>query len=185
MIRINLLPFRAARKKENVRRQVSVYFLSTFLIMLLIGYAWLSMTRDLSALTKERKEKENKLKSYQDTLKKIKEIEARINEIKNKQKVITGLEKNKTGPVRLLDDLASAVPEGRLFLKSFRESKGKMSLIGTAKDNDTVALFMDNLKSKESIAAVSLDSAKRSEIKTEEDVITVTDFTINCDIKSN
>ena len=27
MIRINLLPFRAARKKENIRRQVSIFFL--------------------------------------------------------------------------------------------------------------------------------------------------------------
>jgi type IV pilus assembly protein PilN len=25
MIRINLLPFRAARKRENIRRQISVY----------------------------------------------------------------------------------------------------------------------------------------------------------------
>ena len=31
MIRINLLPFRAARKKENVRRQVSIFFLSLIL----------------------------------------------------------------------------------------------------------------------------------------------------------
>jgi type IV pilus assembly protein PilN len=185
MIRINLLPFRAARKKENVRRQVSLYFLSTFLLMLLVGYSWLSMSRNLSALEKEKIAKQNKLKSYQDTLKKIKEIEARINAIKSKQKVIGNLEKNKTGPVRLLDDLASAVPEGRLFLKSFKEKKGEMTLDGTAKDNDTVAYFMDNLKSKESISSVSLVSAKRSQIKNEENVITVTDFSIKCGITSN
>jgi type IV pilus assembly protein PilN len=33
MIRINLLPFRAARKKENIRRQVSVFLLSLILVL--------------------------------------------------------------------------------------------------------------------------------------------------------
>ena len=32
MIRINLLPFRAARRRENVRRQTSIFFLSVVLV---------------------------------------------------------------------------------------------------------------------------------------------------------
>ena len=36
MIRINLLPFRAARKKENVRRQVSIFLLSFALIIIVV-----------------------------------------------------------------------------------------------------------------------------------------------------
>jgi type IV pilus assembly protein PilN len=39
MIRINLLPFRAARKKENIRRQVSIFILSLILVLLgLFGF---------------------------------------------------------------------------------------------------------------------------------------------------
>ena len=185
MIRINLLPFRAARKKENVRRQISIYFLSVSFASLLVIYSWITMGQKLSSLKKERAAKEKRLESYQDTLKKIKSLEARINEIRGKLKVIDSLEKNKTGPVRLLDDLANAVPEGKLFLKSISEKDGKMTLNGTAKDNDTVAFFMDNLKSKERITSVYLVSAKRNQIKSEEDVIVVTDFQINCDIKTN
>ena len=41
MIRINLLPFRAARKKENIRRQVSIFLLSlAFLLIILFYYNW-------------------------------------------------------------------------------------------------------------------------------------------------
>ena len=41
MIRINLLPFRAARKKENIRRQVSIFVLSlAFLLIILFYYNW-------------------------------------------------------------------------------------------------------------------------------------------------
>ena len=38
MIRINLLPFRAARKKENVRRQISIFLLSFALIIIAVVY---------------------------------------------------------------------------------------------------------------------------------------------------
>jgi type IV pilus assembly protein PilN len=185
MIRINLLPFRAARKKENVRRQLSIYFLSVIFSVLLLGYIWLTKSQELRSLKKERIVKEKKLQTYKDTLKKIAVLEARNKEIKRKLKVIDNLNKSKTGPVRLLDDLASSVPEGRLFLKSLKESKGKMTLRGSAEDNDTVALFMDRLKEKKRIISVDLVSAKRSEIKTGEDKISVTDFTLNCQITSH
>lgn len=182
MIRINLLPFRAARKKENVRRQVSIYLLSVIFALLLVGYVWISKSQELKSMEKESIAKQKKLQTYKDTLKKIAALEARIKEIKRKLKVIEDLEKSKTGPVRLLDDLASSVPEGRLFLKSLKENEGKMTLSGSAQDNDTVALFMDKLKAKKRIKSVDLVSAKRSEIKTEDTSISVTDFTLNCEI---
>ena len=39
MIRINLLPFRAARKKENVRRQISLFLLSLAFLLVVSGSA--------------------------------------------------------------------------------------------------------------------------------------------------
>ena len=36
MIRINLLPFRSARKKENIRRQLSIFLLSLILAVVAI-----------------------------------------------------------------------------------------------------------------------------------------------------
>ena len=36
MIRINLLPFRSARKKENIRRQLSIFVLSLILTVVAI-----------------------------------------------------------------------------------------------------------------------------------------------------
>ncbi|MEZ4550229.1 MAG: hypothetical protein R2874_07060 [Desulfobacterales bacterium] len=36
MIRINLLPYRAARSKENIRRQISVFLLSFILLLVVL-----------------------------------------------------------------------------------------------------------------------------------------------------
>ncbi|HAR33905.1 MAG TPA: pilus assembly protein PilN, partial [Desulfobacter sp.] len=53
MIRINLLPFRLARKKENIRRQVSVFFLSLIFIFLALGWALSMLNNKISLIQNE------------------------------------------------------------------------------------------------------------------------------------
>ena len=160
MIRINLLPFRAARKKENIRRQLMVYGLSVVLLFLVMGWTFIHLTSTLSDLKKEKDDIEVKLKSYELTIKKIAELEKKIKEIRAKLEVIRELERNKTGPVHLLDEIAMAVPREKLWLSSMKETRGSLTLTGTAMDNETIALFMTNLEKSEYISGVDLQSAK-------------------------
>jgi type IV pilus assembly protein PilN len=178
MIRINLLPFRAARKKENIRRQLMVYGLSVVLLFSIMGYTLFHLTSTLSGLKEEEKRIQDELKSYEQTIKRIAELEKKIKEIRAKLAVIKELEKNKTGPVHLLDELAMAVPKEKLWLSSMKESRGTLTLTGTAMDNETVALFMTNLEKSEYISGVELQSAKLREIK--EYKLNVSDFVLDC-----
>ena len=160
MIRINLLPFRAARKKENIRRQLMVYGLSVLLLFCIMGYTFFYLTSTLSGLKEDQKRIEDELKTYEKTIKSIAELEKKVKEIRAKLEVIRELEKNKTGPVHLLDEIAMAVPKEKLWLSSMKENKGNLTLTGTAMDNETVALFMTNLEKSEYISTVDLQSAK-------------------------
>jgi type IV pilus assembly protein PilN len=178
MIRINLLPFRAARKKENIRKQLSIYILSIVCLALLMGYLFLDLNRRISALETERTAKKKELATYAATTKRIKEIKEKITEITAKLDVIKDLEKKKTGPVLLLDELAMAVPKEKLWLASLNESKGMLTLKGTAMDNDTVALFMTNLEKADHVVAVDLDSTKLKAMPKYK--LNVTDFILKC-----
>jgi type IV pilus assembly protein PilN len=42
LIRINLLPIRAFRRKESIRKQVSIYFLSIIFLAAILGFAYVS-----------------------------------------------------------------------------------------------------------------------------------------------
>jgi len=178
MIRINLLPFRAAKRRENIRRQITVYALVIVFTLSIIGYYFIQLSSKVSSL----KEKENKinvdLATYKKELDEIKQLESKIKEIKVKLDVIKKLEEGKAGPVLLLDELAMAVPKYKLWLKSFNESKGSLSLSGTAMDNETVALFMDNLKKSEHITSVDLESATIRDLPQYK--IKVSDFVLKC-----
>ena len=182
MIRINLLPFRAARKKENIRRQISIYVLSIVCLFLLMGFFFLNLNRKVTDLKNDKIAKKKELATYAETTKKINELKKKIAEIRAKLDVIKDLESKKTGPVLLLDELSVAVPKEKLWLTSLDERKGILTLKGTAMDNDTVALFMTNLEKSEHILSVDLQSTKLKTLKQHK--LSVIDFDLTCKIYS-
>ena len=101
-----------------------------------------------------------------------------IADVELKLDTIQELEKGKTGPVKLLDDIATSVPREKLWLVSLKEGKGTLTLTGTAMDNETVADFMNRLESTESMKSVKLVKTKQKEIKTLK--INLKDFSLNC-----
>ena len=64
MIKINLLPFRAARKRENVRRQVSIYLLCMLFLFCVMGYLHVSLGGRLDRLKTREESLQKELKSY-------------------------------------------------------------------------------------------------------------------------
>ena len=178
MIRINLLPFRAARKRENVRRQIGIYIAAVLIVLAATLIYSQRLFSDLSKKVEEKNKINAELGKYQKTLAAIKQLEAQIKEINTKLGVIKTLEEGKSVPVLLLGELADAVPKDKLWLTSLSESGGTLRLSGTAMDNATVALFMNNLKSKEHITSVELQSAKIRDISQYR--LKVSDFSLTC-----
>ncbi len=178
MIRINLLPFRAARKKENIRRQISVFALSVVCLALLMGFVFLNLSRTVAALEADMSSKKKELATYAETTKKIEVLKKKIAEVRAKLNVIKELENKKTGPVLLLDELSMAVPKEKLWLTALDEKKGILTLKGTAMDNDTVALFMTSLENAKHIVSVDLQTAKLKNLKKYK--LHVVDFVLTC-----
>jgi type IV pilus assembly protein PilN len=178
MIRVNLLPFRAARIKENIRRQVTISALLTILLILVLSSWSINIDRDLKSKRKDRDGKKKELATYRDTTVKIKALEKTKAEIDVKLEKINELKKVKTGPVRLLDDIATSIPKDKLWLTTLKEDKGMLVLEGTAMDNETVADFMNRLKNTQSVTAVELVRTRQKEIK--ELNLDLKDFALNC-----
>ncbi len=184
MIRVNLLPYRAARIKENIRRQVTIYILSTLFLILFFGIfpynpiSYVALNKEVKSLRQKRDDRKKELASYRDTTVKIKALEKTKAEIDVKLGKINELKRVKTGPVRLLDDIATSVPKDKLWLTALKENKGILVLEGTAMDNETVADFMNRLKDTRSVRAVELVRTKQKEIK--ELNLNLKDFALTC-----
>jgi type IV pilus assembly protein PilN len=178
MIRINLLPFRAARKKENIRRQVSIFGLTVLFMFTLMGYFFWDLSSTLSSLKAAQLQKEKELAAFAETNKKLADLKKKTAEMRGKLEVIRELERKKSGPVNLLEEIALSVPKDKLWLRSLNEKSGALVLEGTAMDNETVALFMTNLEKSPHISSVDLKSTKLKTLPAYK--LDVSDFVINC-----
>ena len=177
MIKINLLPFRAAQRRENVRRQLVIYVASVVLCALVCFLWYQNLSKELEKQKHEETRINNDLLKYKKTLAEIKNLEKRIKEVTQKLDAIKELEKGKTGPVLLLDEIAMAVPVNKLWLTALNESRGSLSLSGTAMDNETVALFMNNLEAAEHIETVDLIGTT---LRNAQNGLKVSDFQLKC-----
>jgi len=177
MIKVNLFPFRAARIKENIRRQVTIYVLSVIFLILASSYFYLDLNNKVNTLREEQDVKQKELDSFKDTNRKIAALKKTIAAVEVKLKTIKRLEKGKTGPVKLLDDIAMSVPEDKLWLTTLKEQKGTLVLNGTAMDNETVADFMDRLQNTQSINSVQLVRTRQKKIPGFD--LSLKDFSLN------
>ncbi|MFP3999415.1 MAG: PilN domain-containing protein [Desulfobacterales bacterium] len=176
MIRINLLPFRAARTKENIRRQVSVFLLSMILLILILfgGYRYLGNKAD--ALEDRLAGIKKDIKRYEEKAAQVEELRKKLKELNKKIEIVNNLKTNRDKPPLLLAEITQQVVPERMQLKSMSYSGNGLDLEGIAMDNETIAVFMKRLERSDKIKNVSLSSARQT---TEHDV-ELKSFEIKC-----
>ena len=176
MIRINLLPFRKARKKENVRQQVSIFILVVIFLTLGMSYLVLTLNRKIEDFDNRIKISTKQLSELTVLTNEIDDIKKKLDTIKKKIAVIKNLEQNRKSSVILLDTMTSMVIPGRMWFASLSATSDSVVINGLALDNKTVADFMIKLEGSKLFSSVSLKTIKQQAIK---DVV-LKNFEISC-----
>lgn len=146
MIRINLLPFRAARKKENIRRQVSVFFLCLVLVLIVLVWVHIYLGSKQKSLKTNVADTKKELALYKKKNAEIRELRKKLQDLEKRQNVIQDLEKMRFEPVHILDELTGKIVSERMWLTRLNITGSQMDVDGIALDNKTVADFIDNLE---------------------------------------
>lgn len=166
MIRINLLPFRAARKKENIRRQVSIFFLFFgFVLATLLYFNFIYLDGKRTKLKTAVDQTQKDVKKYKKITKEIQSIKKKLAVLKKKTGVIKELEKNRFEPVNLLDIMTKKVIAKRMWFTRFQTKKNQVNITGIALDNKTVADFMTRLEGTGLFVSVKLSKIQKKVIK--------------------
>jgi type IV pilus assembly protein PilN len=165
MIRINLLPFRTERKKENVRRQVSLFLLSLVLVLLVLFYYNFNLNSKIGKLNKRIETTNNELTKYNEINKEIARIKKNLEVLQKKMAVIAQLESDRYAPVILMDTMTQVLVAKRMWLTSLSVSNTNVKIDGIALDEKTVADFMVQLQNSGLFNNVVLKSVKRKEVE--------------------
>ena len=165
MIRINLLPFRAARKKENIRRQISVFFLSFFLMLAVLIYYNIHLGGQIKDLKTDVDATKNEVAKFQKITKQIDEIKKKLAILEKKTEVIRKLETNRFEPVEMLDNMSGKTIANRMWFTSFDDRPQNVRIDGIALDNKTVADFMTRLEGTGLFGSVRLQTIQKHVVK--------------------
>ncbi len=176
MIRINLLPFRAARKKENIRRQVSIFMLSLAFMLIIFFYYNSRLGNKVDSLNANIKHTKTELAKYNKINDEIAQIKKKLSNLKKKVAVMKTLEANRFEPTRLLDVMTQVVVPKRMWFTSLESKGDKVKINGTALDNKTVADFMVRLEDCGLFKEVDLKTLKRIKGQVKD----LKSFTISC-----
>lgn len=156
MIRINLLPFRLARKKENIRRQVSVFLLSVILVVLMMVWYSISMDQEIVRVQEKTTVVQAQINLYKEKADRVTVIKEKLRILNEKLNIVASLQVRKNEQQILLEELADRIVKERMWLESLQADANQVLLKGMAFDNPTIADFMRNLEASPLFSGVDL-----------------------------
>jgi len=178
MIRINLLPVRAAKKKESARQQISIFFLAIAGVSVICLGVYFVTVAKINAANEEISKSEQEIKRLKEKIGEIDNIKKFQAEVKKKLDILNQLRRDKAGPATRLAKLSDAVPE-KLWLTKYTEKEGSVSLGGIADNEDLIAALMRNLQASGEFNNVELVVSEQSELSG----MKVKKFDITCSLR--
>lgn len=181
MIRINLLPFRVARKKENIRRQVSIFFLSIALISVFLFWYTLGIDRKIAKTREETRQVKEQIALYKERADRVTEIKRKLKILDDKLKIVASLKEKRNEQLVLLEEVSDKLVLERMWLESLKADATQVIIKGIAFDNPTIADFMRNLETSILFTGIDL---KLSKVQKFTDDISLKSFELVCSKKS-
>lgn len=120
MIRINLLPYKDAKRKEGIRQiviQLILFFVGLVIAVVLLEVNFIN---ERGEVQKEIRETQREIDKLREVIAKVKKYEKDKQALEKKLEIMSQLQKNRYGPVRFLDDLSQGTPE-KLWIESFEQ----------------------------------------------------------------
>ena len=175
MIRINLLPVRAAQKKEQLRSQLVILAAGLVLTVVACAALYGSLSVKISTQRRELAAKRHQIRQLQKTIGEVTHFKKLKAELRSKLDVLAKLKAGKAGPVHLLDDLNKILPD-KVWLTGFQDKGGRISVHGIGLNQQVVAQFMNNLEASPYYQNVELQLVQQAT----QDKVKVQKFNISC-----
>lgn len=162
MIKVNLL---SATKKKKKQKPLPVFLIYTILLTVAVGAIFLYIAYHFSSAVsaKEAKVKENEktIAALKEKIKAVEDFEKLNKTFLQRKDIIEELGRNKTLPVKILDEISAVLPPG-VWLTSADVKGGDVSLSCFAFTNTDVVNYVNNLKNSKLFTDVYLQESVQS-----------------------
>jgi type IV pilus assembly protein PilN len=147
MIRINLLPLRAKKRKVTVRHFFLAYLATIAVTVALIGGIWIYQETRTHSLNGQLAQIKAEVEKYAKFEPLLQEVIRKKQLIEKKLEIIKDLQRDRDTVARLLALISAEIPAEKIWLEKLVQSGNAMNLDGVAVSNEAIAEFMRNLES--------------------------------------
>ncbi|MDD2308943.1 MAG: PilN domain-containing protein [Desulfuromonadaceae bacterium] len=163
MIKINLLPARASKKKETAIQQLIIAGIVVVVIAVIVTSLYMVKRVQISAAKDDITSANNKINELKTKIGKLEELKTLKGQVKKKLDVLSQLRKNKTGPAQRLASLSDLTPD-QLWLTNYAESSQDVKISGIAATEELIAQFMRALEASNDFMSVMLLVSEQTEM---------------------
>lgn len=159
MIRVNLLPHRALKRKALQRQ----FFVVAAMVAVIGAGIWFLVHTLLADRIENQigrnKFLEEKIVELDKQIEEIKKLREQTAQLLARKKVVESLQANRAEAVHLLDELVRQLPDG-VYLRAVKQTGQKVNINGYAQSNARVSTLMRNLESSPWLEQASLIEIK-------------------------
>ncbi|MEA1970944.1 MAG: PilN domain-containing protein [Thermodesulfobacteriota bacterium] len=164
MIKINLLPYHEEKKRAGTKRQVLIGLVSFGGLLLLVVLFHVHMVMSVARLETEVQSARVKLDTLTKVAGDLEKFKSDKEMLEKKIGIIKDLERDRSYPVHIMDELASRIYPQREWLTSIAKKDNNLRVEGVAVNNPAIAQFMKRLEDSPYIRTVDLISSKQTTV---------------------
>jgi len=145
MIRINLLPHRAEKRKAQQIQFIAFSVISVILGAVIVGFVHVTIMAQIGYQEGRNAYLNKEIVILDKQIDEIKKLREQTKSLLARKTVVENLQSTRADVVHLLDQMLRILPDG-VYLKSLKQTGNKIALIGYAQSNARVSTFMRSIQ---------------------------------------
>lgn len=141
MIRINLLPHRAEKRRARQIQFAALSVISLVLGALLVGFVHVAITTQTSYQERRNEYLKQETAILDKQIDEIKKLREQTQSLLVRKDAVEKLQSDRSDVVHLLDQMLRILPDG-VYLKTLKQTGNKINLIGYAQSNARISTLM-------------------------------------------
>lgn len=141
MIRVNLLPHRAEKRRARQIQFIALCVISVVLAGLLVGFVEVAISTQISYQERRNAYLKQETEVLDKQIAEIKKLREQTQALLARKNVVEGLQSTRSDVVHLLDQMLRILPDG-VYLKSIKQTGNKIALLGFAQSNARISTLM-------------------------------------------
>lgn len=145
MIRINLLPHRAEKRKAQQIQFIAFSVIAVILGAVIVGLVHVTLLAQIDYQVRRNEYLNKEIVILDKQIDEIKKLREQTKSLLARKTVVENLQTTRADVVHLMDQMLRILPEG-VYLKSIKQTGSKISLIGYAQSNARVSTLMRSIE---------------------------------------